>query len=145
MKMFIFNKKTGRALLVVLIGLSSGACVYKPDGPHSPARVIIVSNQVCIITSPAGDEKLARLDIDEIGSENKRLLTHTFTPQQAVIGKHRCISTLNYPFRSGKSYTALITVESDVKRSLGIIPNTRNFDARFQLTDYFGQLRATEY
>lgn len=143
--MYILNKKTGHVLLMVLAGLSSGACVYKPDGPHSLARVIIVSNQVCIITSPDGDEKLARLDIDEIGSENKRLLTHTFTPQQAVIGKYRCVSTLNYPFRSGKSYTALITVESDIKRRLQITPATRNFDVRFQLTEYFGQLRATEY
>ncbi|OBU03504.1 putative T6SS immunity periplasmic lipoprotein [Morganella psychrotolerans] len=143
--MAIFNKKTGYILLMMLAGLSAGGCVYKPDGSHSPARVIIVSNQVCIIISPDGDEKLARLDIDEIGSENKRLLTHTFTPQQDVIGKHRCVSTLNYPFRSGKSYTALITVESDIKRRLQITPVTRNFDVRFQLTEYFGQLRATEY
>ncbi|HAT1512254.1 putative T6SS immunity periplasmic lipoprotein [Morganella morganii] len=139
------NRRNYRSLLITVILLLISGCVYKPEGPYLPANVVVVSNHVCLLTRPEGDERIIRLDINEIGSENKRLLTHTFTPAQAAVSRERCISVQNYPFRSGYSYTALITLESDVQRRLNIHPGTRNFEVRFRLTNYFGQLRATEF
>ncbi|HIH4848706.1 TPA: putative T6SS immunity periplasmic lipoprotein [Morganella morganii] len=139
------NRGISRCLLIPVIPLLITGCVYKPEGPYLPAKVVVVSNHVCLLTRPEGDEKIIRLDINEVGSENKRLLTHTFTPEQATVSRNHCISTQNYPFRSGYSYTALITVGSDVQHRLNIHPGTRNFEVRFQLTNYFGQLRATEF
>lgn len=139
------NLRNYRSLLITVILLLISGCVYKPEGPYLPANVVVVSNHVCLLTRPEGDERIIRLDINEIGSENKRLLTHTFTPAQAAVSRERCISVQNYPFRSGYSYTALITLGSDVQRRLNIHPGTRNFEVRFRLTNYFGQLRATEF
>ncbi|WP_274371057.1 putative T6SS immunity periplasmic lipoprotein [Morganella morganii] len=139
------NRRNYRSLLITVILLLISGCVYKPEGPYLPANVVVVSNHVCLLTRPEGDERIIRLDINEIGSENKRLLTHTFTPVQAAVSRERCISVQNYPFRSGYSYTALITLGSDVQRRLNIHPGTRNFEVRFRLTNYFGQLRATEF
>ncbi|HGY3148686.1 TPA: putative T6SS immunity periplasmic lipoprotein [Morganella morganii] len=139
------NRRDYRSLLITVILLLISGCVYKPEGPYLPANVVVVSNRVCLLTRPEGDERIIRLDINEIGSENKRLLTHTFTPAQAAVSRDRCISVQNYPFRSGYSYTALITLGSDVQRRLNIHPGTRNFEVRFRLTNYFGQLRATEF
>lgn len=133
------------AFLLPVIPLLISGCVYKPEGPYLPAKVTVVSDRVCLLIRPEGDEKMIRLDINEIGSVNKRLLTHTFTPEQAAVSRGRCISVQNYPFRSGYSYTALITVGSDVQRRLNIHPGTRNFETRFLLTNDFGQLRATEF
>ena len=139
------NRRNYRSLLITVILLLISGCVYKPEGPYLPANVVVVSNHVCLLTRPEGEERIIRLDINEIGSENKRLLTHTFTPAQAAVSRERCISVQNYPFRSGYSYTALITLGSDVQRRLNIHPGTRNFEVRFRLTNYFGQLRATEF
>lgn len=139
------NRRNYRSLLITVILLLISGCVYKTEGPYLPANVVVVSNHVCLLTRPEGDERIIRLDINEIGSENKRLLTHTFTPAQAAVSRERCISVQNYPFRSGYSYTALITLGSDVQRRLNIHPGTRNFEVRFRLTNYFGQLRATEF
>lgn len=139
------NRRNYRSLLITVILVLIAGCVYKPEGPYLPANVVVVSNHVCLLTRPEGDERIIRLDINEIGSEHKRLLTHTFTPAQAAVSRERCISVQNYPFRSGYSYTALITLGSDVQRRLNIHPGTRNFEVRFRLTNYFGQLRATEF
>nr|WP_172602673.1 putative T6SS immunity periplasmic lipoprotein [Morganella morganii] len=130
---------------MLIITLLITGCIYKPEGPYLPAKVVVVSNHACLLIHPQGDEKIIRLDINEVGSVNKRLLTHTFTPEQATVSQWRCISVQNYPFRSGYSYTALITVGSEVQRRLNIHPGTRNFEIRFRLTRYFGQLRATEF
>lgn len=132
-------------LLIPVILLFTGGCVYKPEGPYLPAKVEVVSNQVCLLIRPQGDERIIRLDINEIGSVNKRLLTHTFTPEQAAVKRDHCISTQNYPFRSGYFYTALITVGSEVQKRLNIHPGTRNFEIRFQLTSCFGQLSAVAF
>lgn len=139
------NRKVYFSLLLLVIPLFITGCVYKPEGPYLPGKVVVVSDHVCLLIRPEGDEKIIRLDINEIGSMNKRLLTHTFTPEQAAVSGGKCISVQNYPFRSGYSYTALITVRSDVQRRLNIYPATRNFEIRFQLTRYFGRLRATEF
>ncbi|WP_025151503.1 putative T6SS immunity periplasmic lipoprotein [Morganella morganii] len=139
------NRRNYRPLLIMVILLLISGCVYKPEGPYLPANVVVVSNHVCLLTRPEGDERIIRMDINEIGSENKRLLTHTFTPAQAAVSREHCISVQNYPFRSGYSYTVLITLGSDVQRRLNIHPGTRNFEVRFRLTNYFGQLRATEF
>lgn len=139
------NRRNYRPLLITVILLLISGCVYKPEGPYLPVNVVVVSNHVCLLIRPEGDERIIRMDINEIGSENKRLLTHTFTPEQAAVSRERCISVQNYPFRSGYSYTVLITLESDVQRRLNIHPGTRNFEVRFRLTNYFGQLRATEF
>lgn len=132
-------------LLILVILLFTSGCVYKPEGPYLPAKVVVVSNHVCLLIRPQGDERIIRLDINEIGSVNKRLLTHTFTPEQATVKRDHCISTQNYPFRSGYSYTALITVGSEVQKRLNIHPGTRNFEIRFQLTSFFGQLNAVAF
>lgn len=139
------NRRNYFSLLMLVIPLLITGCVYKPEGPYLPAKVMVVSNQVCLLIRPEGDEKIIRLDINEIGSVNKRLLTQTFTQEQAAVRRGHCISTQDYPFRSGYAYTALITVKSEVQRRLNIHPGTRNFEIRFQLTRYFGQLRATEF
>ncbi|KJF77420.1 hypothetical protein UA45_12800 [Morganella morganii] len=139
------NRRNYRPLLITVILLLISGCVYKPEGPYLPANVVVVSNHVCLLIRPEGDERIIRMDINEIGSENKRLLTHTFTPEQAAVSRERCISVQNYPFRSGYFYTVLITLESNVQRRLNIHPGTRNFEVRFRLTNYFGQLRATEF
>ncbi|MEY0267655.1 putative T6SS immunity periplasmic lipoprotein [Morganella morganii] len=138
------NRKKNLSFLMLIIPLFITGCVYKPEGPYLPAQVMVVSEQVCLLIRPQGDEKIIRLDINEIGSINKRLLTQTFTPEQSAVSRGHCISTQNYPFRSGYAYTVLITVGSEIQRRLNIYPGTRNFEIRFHLTNYFGGLRAAE-
>ncbi|MHC5175695.1 putative T6SS immunity periplasmic lipoprotein [Serratia rhizosphaerae] len=123
-----------RKLFFILPLLLSG-CFHlgDPRAKSYKASVVVVTNHICVLIQPKGDEKMVSLSIDEPGN-NKSIFNKYYDGDGLAVAADKCIPTYNYPFRAGHTYTLSITLRSQDKKSKGIVPAARLYGASFTLT-----------
>lgn len=112
-----------------------------PRPKHFRASVTTVTNQVCMMVQPEGDEKLISLTINEVGND-KNQLSKVYYDDALTIPADTCVPTFGYPFKAGKAYGFSVILESQAKRKQGIQPASRIYGVSFSLWENNGKLEA---
>lgn len=105
----------------------------------SPAQVIVVDNNVCILVSGAEGEYVTSVQL--YSNAGARMHKTFNTPSTWLyVGKSTCLPTLNFTFTKGDTYSVYYNIENNTQGSI------RFFAAHFSLSeDNQGRLHITQY